>query len=72
MSLVGCLARHAQGLGDLLPRPLIVNRAFHRLPFHAVGELAESDDRRERGGGVIRGGRHADTLGEPRRSVNLC
>jgi hypothetical protein len=71
MSLVGCLARHPQRLGDLLPRPPFVNRAFHGIALHAVGETAEADDRRDRGGRVLGRGDHAgqDTLRTPRLSI---
>ena len=62
MSFVRRLACHAQGLGDLLPRPSFVNRAFHRLALHAIGEPAQSQDCCDRGGGVIRRGWHARTL----------
>jgi len=62
VSFMGRLTRHAQRPGDLLPRPSVVNRAFHRIPLHAVGEPAEADDRRNRGGRVFGRGWH-----DPRR-----
>ena len=48
MSFVRRLAGHAQGLGDLLPRPSLVNRTLHGFAFHAVGEPSKTDDRRDR------------------------
>ena len=70
MSLVRRLARHPERLGDLLPRPALVNRTFHGLALHAVGESAETDDRRDRGGGILGRGCHAGTVAQGHRSVN--
>ena len=71
MSLVRRLARHAQRLGDLLPGPPLVNRAFHRLPLHAVRETSEPDDCRNGSGRVVRSGRHGGTVPGPPMSVNV-
>ncbi len=56
MSLVSGLASHAQGLCDLLPRPALVNRTFHRLALHAVGEPPKPDHSRNAAAG-LRGSR---------------
>jgi len=71
MSLVRRLACHAQCLRDLLPCPPFVNRTFHRLALHAVGQPAESDDRRDRGGRVVGSGCHARTVSSIKLSVNF-
>lgn len=71
MSLVSRLTRDAQGLGDLLPGPPLVNRAFDRLPLHAVRETSEPDDCRNGSGRVVRSGRHGGTVPAPPIAVNL-
>jgi hypothetical protein len=71
MSFVRRLARHAQRLGDLLPGPPLVNRAFHRLALHAVRETSEADDCRDGSGRVFRGCRHGATLRNSRSVVNI-
>ena len=62
MSLVRRLTGDAQGLSDLLPGPPLVNRAFHCLPLHVIGETSEADDCRNGSGGVFRCARHCDTI----------
>ncbi len=72
MSLVSRLSCDAQCLGDLLPGPPFVNRTFHCLAFHAVGQPAEADDRRDRRSWIVRGGCHARTVVPSFSIVNLC
>ncbi len=71
MSFVGRLSGNAQCLSDLLPGPPFVNRTFHCLAFHAVGQPAEADDRRDRRSRVVRGGCHASTVASSFSFVNL-
>ena len=71
MSLVGRLAGDAKRLGDLLPGPAFVNRTFHCLALHAIGQAAKSDDCCDRGRGLIRCGSHAVTVPDHDLPVNL-
>lgn len=72
MSLVGRLAGDAQRLRDLLPGPSFVNRTFHRLALHSIGEATKADDRRDRCGGFFGNVDHAPTVARSALFVNLC
>jgi len=71
MSLVRCLAGHAQRLGDLLPRPAFVNCTFHCLALHAVGQAAKADDCRDRDSGIVGRGCHTRTIPAAHDGVNV-